>query len=291
MSAATDMRMREDGLWRLLPGDRAAALEMLRQRPEHNAYLLAQIARGAMGRDDVAGPMIGFWRAGALQGICVLGSNLVISTPASHAAVAAFGDYARRSGVQFWVAVGEDATVLRFLDSYGRGNRQIRLERGGQVLYALGRHDALPPGRDDELRLADTRDVEALILQDHRMVAEEIGFDPFARVMPVYRQGWLRRVREGRAWVMGPLGGPLHFKVDHSAASSDVVQLAGIYTAPGRRREGIARRGVREMCHHILSTTPLVTLYVNAANTPAVRLYDELGFRAVGSVRTVWFDV
>ena len=72
-----------NGLGRLRPRDRRAALAFLRQARPHNAYLLAQIGRGALSRDDLAGPLLGHWSDGTLDGIAIFGSNLVLSTPCS----------------------------------------------------------------------------------------------------------------------------------------------------------------------------------------------------------------
>ena len=256
-----------------------------------NAYLLAQVARGALQREDVAGPMIGSWTGGRLDGVCILGSNLVISEPASEAAIDGFAEYARRQGIPFWVAVGPDRTMERFLRSYGRQTRVIHLERSDQVLYELVADDLNESCRSEALREAQVEDLEALVTLDRHMVTEEIGFDPFAQALQAYRQGWLRRIREGRAWVIGAQGGPLTFKVDQSAVSDHAVQLAGIYTAPNARGEGIATSATGEMCRRLLHTCARVTLYVHRENTPAVRLYERLGFRPLGDVRSVWFEV
>jgi ribosomal protein S18 acetylase RimI-like enzyme len=280
-----------DGLALLQAGDRRLVERFLLEHAAENAYLLAQIARGALDRDDIAGPLIGHWSAGQLAGICILGSNLVISEPASAGAIEGFAEYARRLGIPFWVAVGPDLAIQDFLSAYGRDTRRIRLERGNQVLYGLSQEAAPAPGGCDALRPAQLEDVEALVALDRRMVTEEIGFDPFATVLGPYRQGWIRRVREGRAWVTGRVGGDLAFKIDQSAVSRDAVQLAGIYTVPEARRRGIARGGVGEMCRLLLESTPRVTLYVHGDNTAAVQLYEALGFEPLALVRSVWFQV
>ena len=186
-----------------------------------------------------------------------------------------------------WVAVGEDALIAAFMETYDRTRRDIVLERTGQRLYAL-RERPESSGPVVGLRPADIREAEALMGLDRAMVREELGFDPFQRDVDGYRRGWHGRIREERSWVV-ERDGQIICKVDHSASSEDVVQLAGIYTVPTCRRQGIARDAITSMCRGLLRRVPVVTLYVNAENTPAIRLYEALGFEHVGFVRSVWF--
>ncbi|MEE2780270.1 MAG: GNAT family N-acetyltransferase [Myxococcota bacterium] len=276
-----------------MPADARAARSLLLRAPAFNAYLLALVDKGALGHDEVAGPIVGYWRGGELEGICVLGSNLVISEPVSEEAIETFADYARRSRAAFWVAVGEDTTIDRFMNLYGRQARDIRVERGGQVLFRMTESPQVPEATAETgvVRPAELEDLGVLLRTDRAMVSEELGFDPFESVARAYREGWLRRIREGRCWVIGPTGGPLSFKMDQSATSGDVVQLAGIYTAPSARRRGLAVLGVTSVCATLLQSAEMVTLYVDSANIPAVRLYEKLGFVASGFIRSVWFEI
>jgi ribosomal protein S18 acetylase RimI-like enzyme len=132
-------------------------------------------------------------------------------------------------------------------------------------------------------------DLEAVVRADLAMVTEELGFDPFTAELEAYREGWKRRVREGRVSVVGPLGGPLWFKAEQSAVSEDAVQVSGVFTDPTRRRQGIARASMAGMCRAILGDVPRIVLHVHHSNPGALRLYETLGFERVGSVRSVWF--
>ena len=56
------------------------------------------------------------------------------------------------------------------------------------------------------------------------------------------------------------------------------------------RTSGIAQRAMVDMCRRLFLDVPVVSLYVHGANTPAIRLYESIGFEHVGLVRAVWFD-
>ena len=136
------------------------------------------------------------------------------------------------------VAIGEDATLDRFMGHYGRGYCPIALERGDQRLFRLRPDDLLGPEPEVEIRPVEVTELENIMEIDRLMTTEELGFNPFRKAPSIYREGWLRRIRETRVWVVGPEQGPYLFKVEQSAISDDVVQISGVYTATKYRRHG-----------------------------------------------------
>ena len=160
------------GILRLRQRHRAAVHSFLLAQRHFNAYLLSLVERGGLLESEVGGPLLGYVVEGRLQGVCCIGSNLNISMPCSPEAVETFADFARRGGIPFWVAVGPDATIKRFMDLYGRKSRAVRAERSGQVLYTLSE---APEGPTDQpspaLRLAQLEDHENLCRLDRAMVA------------------------------------------------------------------------------------------------------------------------
>ncbi len=266
-------------------------LGFLRQDPAANAYLLGQIARGAIGRDSIAGTFAGYWRRGQLEGLCCLGSNVVLSEPCADEAIAAFARMAQRAAAGIRVVVGPDDLTASFMECFERDGRNIALERGGQLLYGVDRDGLKVPGLLCEgLRQADVSELNQMLALDLAMVVEELGFDPFSHDLEGFRRGWLRRLREGRSWVVANEAGVIDFKVDQSAVSSDAIQLAGIFTRPSARRNGLAKRALASMCRQLLKEASVVTLYVHSDNTGARALYGGLGFTELGAVRSVWFD-
>ena len=61
---------------------------------------------------------------------------------------------------------------------------------------------------------------------------------------------------------------------------ADMMNLAVV---PEHRRQGIGRRLVEELVSRLAANqVKSLTLEVRASNDPAIALYDEMGFRAVG---------
>ncbi len=265
-------------------------LRLLRRQPEHNIYLLGQVARGGLMRTESGAPMLGYFHHGLLEGVMSLGPNLVLSAPISPAGVAAFADRASEMALHPRVAVGHDRHLDHFMTAYGRDPDQIRMERPDQILFRVRPGTLAGDAREPGLRPGRVTELDAIVVADRAMVAEELGFDPFLGDLASYRAGWRRRIQEERAWVVGEPGGPPVFKVELSAVCDDGIQLSGVYTTPSHRRRGVAYRAVGELCQRLHAKVPVVTLYVHELNVGAVRLYEALGFERVGRVRSVWFE-
>lgn len=272
---------------RLVPSDERELVAFLARRPADNAYLLGLVARG--GLDDAAmGALFAWTEQGRINGVALLGSNLVLSHGIPADGIAAFVELSRGSPWVVRVIVGPDAIIDAFAKALAPTH--IDLERAGQILLQVDRRTLPRDARSIDLRPVQPNEVDQMMALDLAMVREELGIDPFAADMQGYQRGWQRRIAEWRAWVAGPVGGPLCCKVDQAAVSDHVVQLAGVYTAPAYRRRGLARSVVGEMCHLLLREVARVVLYVNADNAPALRLYRSLGFYEVGRVRSIWLS-
>jgi predicted GNAT family acetyltransferase len=273
----------------LQPRDRRQVVVHLAEHPAYNAFLLGQIARGALSSEAIAGVILGYFRGEVLAGVMCCGSNLVMSHGTVPEAITHFALFARQSPYVIRVIIGEDNVVDQFMEAHGRHPEAIALERSGQILFELHKGSMVFTGDEPRLRAAAVEELAPVMDLDRGMIGEELGIDPFKGEQRLYREGWLRRIRELRAWVIGPHGGPLQFKVEQSAVSDQVIQISGVYTVPTMRRQGLATAALGEMCRHLFQDVPLVTLYVDGANARAVSLYKRLGFRDVGRIRTVWF--
>jgi predicted GNAT family acetyltransferase len=55
------------------------------------------------------------------------------------------------------------------------------------------------------------------------------------------------------------------------------------------RSRGLATAALYGVCDELLNDVPTLSLYVNAFNEPALRLYERVGFRRVGEFQTLLF--
>jgi uncharacterized protein len=80
------------------------------------------------------------------------------------------------------------------------------------------------------------------------------------------------------------------FKAELGAVSSQVAQVQGVWVPPDLRGHGLATAGMAAVVNQTIGTVaPAVSLYVNHYNTAAIRVYEKVGFRRVGTYATVLF--
>lgn len=118
----------------------------------------------------------------------------------------------------------------------------------------------------------------ALVLEAaSAMYLEETGTDPARETPASFRHMIGRQIEKQRTWIWRQ-GHGLLFKVDVSNAYAGGAMIAGVYTAPAVRRQGVARRALCTLLHRLAGAYPQVVLYVNGENHAAIRLYETLGF-------------
>ncbi|WP_415803386.1 GNAT family N-acetyltransferase, partial [Isoptericola cucumis] len=85
--------------------------------------------------------------------------------------------------------------------------------------------------------------------------------------------------------------GPLvAFKAELGAVAGGVAQVQGVWVAPALRGRGLAAPGMAAVVTAARrDVAPVVSLYVNAYNAPALATYRRVGFEQVGTFATVLF--
>jgi uncharacterized protein len=138
------------------------------------------------------------------------------------------------------------------------------------------------------VRYSTARDLDPLVPACAAMHKEEVGIDPLERDAAGYRER-IRELIEHKRSVVLVNQGRIVAKCEYSAVTSDAVQLMGVWTVPDLRRRGLSRTLLREVCGHLARRGKTVTLFVNDFNSPAVSLYESLGFQRIGVNRAlIW---
>ncbi len=246
----------------------------------------------AAGADRAGANIWGMSRDGALDAVCWAGANLVpVCDPDDTEALDVFADAARRQGRRCSSIVGESRAVLGLwarLESAWGPARDVRADQPSMVID----HEPLVPA-DPEVRLARPDELPLLLPASVSMFVEEVGYSPLSGSPGAYEARVRTLLDEGRTFVRtddGPGGGEVVFKADLGAVSAQVAQVQGVWVTPRLRGRRISEHGMAAVVALTLGrVAPLVSLYVNAYNAPAMACYRRVGFRQVGTYATVLF--
>lgn len=165
-----------------------------------------------------------------------------------------------------------------------------RTVRDDQPLLVLGRHEPIAVDADPRVRIMQPSDIDRYLPAAAAMFTEELGVSPFSgRAGTSYRRRVESLLSSGRAFGIVDDHGRMAFKADVGALTADTCQLQGVWVRPDLRGHGLGAAGLAGVIRHALRLAPTASLYVNAFNTAARRMYARLGMRPVCSLATVLF--
>jgi uncharacterized protein len=259
--------------------DQPLALEALDRNPVRDVFIASRILHDGALTSLGPSPLWGAFDHDHLRGLLHVGPNLVPATDDDDAcealATAAGGLYPTR------MVVGERRTVELLWSLIGPGFPAPREVRRRQFVYAVDPERLVrdPHGWAQGIaRLAERSDEDRVLKLSAAMYTEEMGENPMARDPDGYR----RRVRMliSRGWTyVYETGGRLQFKMDVGCASNRTAQIQGVYVPPDLRGRGVGTTAMSACCDLALGRHPNLSLYVNDFNTPAVALYERIGFQ------------
>ena len=281
-----------EGRWslRLLAEDEFRdALEFLQRDPLINVYLVARLVE----ERAVVGTQVAVVRYnGAIVLVASLTSNIVLAGDPSiddsitESAVRLVADRILTRMLPVRAIISPARLVEVLWGEIGSRIDPPTVVRMNQPVYALE-----PEQRYPDLttaRYATLRDLDALVPACAAMHKEEVGIDPLERDAAGYRER-IRELIDRKRAVVRIIDGVIASKCEYSAVTPDCVQLMGVWTDPRYRRRGLSHQLLREVCGHIARRRKVTTLFVNDFNTPAIALYESLGFRRIGMNRAfIW---
>jgi ribosomal protein S18 acetylase RimI-like enzyme len=257
--------------------DRAAVLAFVEADPVRDTFIASRVLHDAVLGVAGWGPLWGAFDAGGrLTGVLHLGPNLVPAVARDDAltalATVATGPAPTR------MLVGERGAVERLWDLVAATYPPPREIRERQFVYRVTADELRVPAAGAAASVATRADEEEVLAASAAMHLEEMGEDP----MTTDPAGYRRRVRAliDRGWTfVHREGGRLAFKMDIGCAATSTAQIQGVYTPTAFRRRGVGTAGMAACCLLALRQYPVLSLYVNDFNVPAVSLYERLGFR------------
>ena len=281
-----------EGRWsiRLLSEDDfKGALEFLQRDPLINVYLISRLVEE---RTLAATQIVVVRYNGAIVAVASLATNIVLAGDPSVAreiiesAIALIADRIITRVVPVR-AIISPAELVELLWTQLRARLDPpTVVRLNQPIYALRRRLDYPDLT--ESRYSTLRDLDALVPACAAMHREEVGIDPLERDAAGYRER-VRELIEKKRSVVRIVDGAIAAKCEFSAVTRDAVQLMGVWTNPRFRRRGLAKEMLEEVCGHLFRKGKTVTLFVNDFNTPAIGLYEALGFHRIGINRAlIW---
>ena len=226
-----------------------------------------------------AGRFRGVYDRGSLVGLCRLGTNVF---PSGTGCGAFAAEAARTDAVMI---IGEEEAVGELWQAARSRCPRPRADRPGQPVYVL---DHLPEPGETGVRAASVDDLAILLPACAAAHAEELGIDPLARDADGFRWRTRAQIEAGRSWLWVE-DGTILFKAEASAWTPSAVQLQQVWVDVAARNRGNAQRGLRDLCRLLLARVPAVCLFARRENAPAIRAYEAVGMRRVGSYRSLLF--
>lgn len=269
---------------RLNNSDSGDVLEFLSQRPIHTVAMMSMIRDNGIVSPFNRGTFYGCRDFnGQLEGVALVGHATLMET-VSDRALAALAQVARECPNTHMI-MGEKERIADFWSHYEETGRQQRLACR-EWLYEL----SLPADareRIEGLRPATVAELELVMPVQAELAYVESGINPMQVDAEGFRQRCLRRIEQGRTWVVVE-NGLLVFKADVISKTPEVIYLEGIWLREDQRNKNLGKRFMSELMRRLLENTKSVCLLVNETNELAQTFYRKCGFNYRATYETIF---
>lgn len=264
--------------------NREEVLAFLAERPIHTVAMAGLIRDNGLVSELNRGVFYGCRNSlGRLEGVALVGHHTLVEAR-TRRAIQEFAAVALGCPRTHMI-LGELDTVEEFWNAYADEGQRMRLACR-ELLFEL--RD--PVGMESEHegpRRAEVADLD-LVVPVHAGLAEsQSGVNPLDVDPEGFRRRCLRRIEQGRTWVVIS-GGRLLFKAEVQADTPEVVYLEGIYVHPAERGNGTGRAYMSQLSRQLLAFTRKVCLLANEENERAQRFYRMCGFKLRGVYDTIF---
>lgn len=270
--------------------DQAQVVSLLNQDPVANVFVASRVRVSGVEPLLLGCELLGYFdEQGRLESMLHLGANLV-PVSATERALDAFADrIGPRRQCASIVGVSQEALGLwdRLSRRWPDAWRTVRETRVVQPVMMIDREPAVAP--EPLVHRIGATHLDAYFTSAVAMYTEEVGVSPLDGSGGGYRYYVQRLIEQGRALGIVGEDGRVLFKADVGAATSTVCQVAGVWLDPALRGQGLSAAAMSAVVTLCRRQWPIVSLYVNDFNVRAVKLYERVGFRRVGTFSTILY--
>ena len=261
-------------------------LTFLSQRPIHTVTMKSLIRDNGLVSPLNRGNFYGCRDVnGHLEGVALVGHATLMET-VSDRALHALAKVASECPYTHMI-MGESERITDFWANYSEAGRNPRLACRELLL------ELQIPGCSEKtasgLRQATENELDAVMEIQALLAFDESGINPLKTDPQGFRRRCLRRIRQGRTWVLFQ-DNHLVFKADVISETREVVYLEGIWVADQKRNDGLGTLCMSELSAKLLSSAKSLCLLTNELNTGALAFYRKCGFLFRATYETIFLS-
>jgi ribosomal protein S18 acetylase RimI-like enzyme len=220
---------------------------------------------------------------GQLEGVALVGHATLMET-ISDRALAALAQVARECPSTHMI-MGEKERVADFWSHYSETGRRQRLACREWLFELTWPVEAREPIVG--LRPAQANELELVMPTQAQLAFAESGINPMQVDPQGFRERCLRRIEQGRTWVVVE-NGELIFKADVISKTTEVIYLEGVWLCEDCRHQNLGTRFMSELMRRLLEDTKSICLLVNETNEWALGFYRKCGFHFRATYETIF---
>jgi predicted GNAT family acetyltransferase len=266
------------------PETTAEVLSFLNQRPLHTVAMISLIRDNGLVSPLNRGTFYGCRDVnGYLEGVALIGHATLLETVSSRA-LQALSEVARDCPNTHMI-MGEKDRIEELWSYCANAGQQMRLACSESLLefrYPVEVHTESP-----NLRRATADELEFVMPVQAQMALEESGVDPREVDPEGFRTRCLRRIEQGRTWVVIE-DDKLMFKADVISETPEVVYIEGVWLREDKRSQGYGASCMSELSRSLLSRAKSICLLVNYKNSNAQAFYRRCGYQFRATYLTIF---